>query len=45
MFDYVSHANLIAVYLVKKLRLEVDNHLIPYPLVWENKDVEIKVAK
>jgi hypothetical protein len=45
MFDSGSHVNLIAVYLVKKLGLEVDDHPIPYPLGWENKDVEIKVAK
>jgi hypothetical protein len=45
MFDLGSHVNLIAVYLVKKHGLEVDDHSIPYPLGWENKDVEIKVEK
>jgi hypothetical protein len=33
------------VYLVNNLGLEVQNHPIPYPLGWVNKDVDIKATK
>jgi hypothetical protein len=45
LFDFASHANLIATDLVNNLGLEVHDHPIPYPLGWVNKDAKIKVTK
>jgi hypothetical protein len=45
LFGSGSQANIIEVDLVKKLRLEVCDHPIPYPLGWVNKDAKIKVMK
>jgi hypothetical protein len=45
LFDSGPQANLIATNLVNKLVLEVHDNPIPFPLVWVNKDVEIKVKK
>jgi hypothetical protein len=45
LFDSGSQDNLIAVDLVKMIRLEVHDHDSPHPLGWVNKDEEIKVTK
>jgi len=45
LLDYGSQDNIIATYMVNKLRLEVHDHPSPYPLGWVNKDENIKVTK
>jgi hypothetical protein len=45
LFESGSLDNLIATNMFSKIGLEVHDHPSPYPLVWINKDVEIKVTK
>jgi hypothetical protein len=45
MFEFGSHANLIATELVNKLGLDVHDHPRPYPLGWVKKDANIRVMK
>jgi hypothetical protein len=45
LFYFSSQANIIENALVRKLGLEVHDHLSPYNLGWINKDAKIKVTK
>ena len=45
MSDNRPQANIISEYLVKNLDLETQNHPRPYPLVWLNKQTQVKVTK
>ena len=45
LFDSISQAILKAKYLVRNIGLEVHDHPHPYPLGWENKNVELRVTK